>query len=345
VSEDAYSWLVMATQALAERLGTTDQAYAQLSVLWTSLSENLEQARLLGDTPERRSDRRRIHLALERISLKALGRSLEDLVPRRPGPPEILHTHAQDEAAIPAVPALDPSLLPEMMAIPVGDFRMGSDAALDHAASDLERPQHNLYLPSYLLSRTPVTNAQYALFVQDTSRSPPGRWAGPNPPRALENHPVVHVSWYDAAAYCRWLTDIAGEPYCLPSEAEWEKGARGTDGRIYPWGDRWEPHRCNSLEADRRGTSPVGALRAGASPYGLLDMAGNVAEWTRSLYRGYPYQPDDGREDAPYEHDRVVLRGGSFAVSCEHVRAAARDHAGPDIATHAQGFRVAKRAI
>ena len=94
---------------------------------------------------------------------------------------------------------------------------------------------------------------------------------------------MVHVFWHDAVAYFNWLAEVTSKPYRLPSEAEWEKGARGSDGRIYPWGDQWDVKRCNSLESGKRDTTPVGAYTQGASPYGCLDMAGNVWEWTRSL--------------------------------------------------------------
>jgi formylglycine-generating enzyme required for sulfatase activity len=132
---------------------------------------------------------------------------------------------------------------------------------------------------------------------------------------------VVLVSWHDAVAYCNWLAEVTGKPYHLPSEAEWEKGGRGSDGRIYPWGNQWDAKRCNSEEGSKGGTTPVGAYPHGASPHGLLDMAGNVWEWTRSLWGEdwqkpsfkYPYDPDDGREDlnAPASVCRV-LRGGSW---------------------------------
>ena len=120
-------------------------------------------------------------------------------------------------------------------------------------------------------------------------------------------------------AYCRWLSEVTGMPYRLPSEAEWEKASRGKDGRIYPWGNEWDKSRCNSEEAYRGGTTPVGAYPQGVSPYGLWDMAGNVREWTRSLPYVYPYDPRDGREDEDAKGGRV-LRGGSFGDSRRLVR-------------------------
>ena len=210
---------------------------------------------------------------------------------------------------------------PEMVLIPAGEFTMGSDPGSDPIAADNEQPQHTLYLPDYYLARTPVTNAQYAAFVQAASHDPPSHWDGVKPPSGKEDHPVVFVTWHDAVAYSNWLAQATGKPYRLPSEAEWEKGARGSDGRIYPWGNRWDAQRCNSGEGGPGDTTPVGAYPQGASPYGLLDLAGNVWEWTRSLWGrevsrpafGYPYDAEDGRED-PGAGDEVlrVLRGGAF---------------------------------
>jgi formylglycine-generating enzyme required for sulfatase activity len=212
---------------------------------------------------------------------------------------------------------------PEMILIPAGDFLMGSDPVKDKGAYDRERPQHKLYLPDYYIARTPITNAQYAAFVKATYHELPDHWERGRPPGGKEDYPVVNVSWRDAITYCDWLAELTGQPYCLPSEAEWEKAARGTDGRIYPWGDRWNPQRCNSKEAGIEDTTPVGAYPEGASPYGLLDMAGNVRQWTRSLYRDYPYDPKDGRENLDV-HARRLLRGSSGYSLRRDVRCAYR---------------------
>jgi formylglycine-generating enzyme required for sulfatase activity len=110
-----------------------------------------------------------------------------------------------------------------------------------------------------------------------------GDWAEGKLPPGKSDHPVNDVAWDEAMAYCRWLSDVTGRAYSLPSEAEWEKGARGTDGRIYPWGKQWDATRCNADKGDQDDTTPVDAYPQGASPYGVLDMAGNVWEWTRSL--------------------------------------------------------------
>jgi len=215
-----------------------------------------------------------------------------------------------------------PEFEPEMVLIPAGEFLMGSDPSVDKRARDDEQPQYALYLPDYYLAKTPVTNAQYAAFVPVAYRQPKG-WEHGKPPSGKEDHPVVNVPWHDAVAYCNWLTEVTGKPYRLPTEAEWEKGARGSGGRIYPWGNRWDAERCNSREGGKRDTTPVGAYPEGASPYGLLDMAGNVWEWTRSVDKDYPYDPDDGREDLEAKGTRV-LRGGSWSNNQDFARCVER---------------------
>ena len=217
---------------------------------------------------------------------------------------------------------------------------------------DHEQPQHRLYLPDYYLAKTPVTMRQYRAFVAATGRDAPEGWTNRAPVRGEEDHPVVDVSWDDARHYCQWLSEVTGRGYALPSEAEWEKGARGTDGRIYPWGNQWEATRCNSQESNLDKTTSVHAYPQGASPYGVLDMAGNVWEWTRSLwgkslerpYYRYPYRPTDGREnlDAGREVARVV-RGGAFYNPHGSVRCAYRDGFFPFLRNYHLGFRVVVR--
>ena len=221
----------------------------------------------------------------------------------------------------------------DWVTIPAGEFLMGSDKAQDRLARDAELPQQRLVLPAYRIARVPVTNEQYRVFVEATNHSPPSHWQDGRIPNGKELHPVVRVSWHDAVAFCTW----AGVR--LPSEAQWEKAARGTDGRITPWGND-EPTREHCNFAGQVGdTTPVGQLPKGASPYGVLEMAGNVWEWTGSLHRPYPYDPADGREDSHSDGGRT-LRGGSFLSDADGVRCAARSWYNPDSWYDFFGIRV-----
>jgi formylglycine-generating enzyme required for sulfatase activity len=241
--------------------------------------------------------------------------------------------------ALPAVKEPSQPFEPEMVLISAGEFAMGSDPSKGEEARDNEQPQHRLHLADYYLARTPLTNAQYAAFVRATGRDAPKHWGGGAFPAGEEDHPVTRVSWNDAMAYCRWLSEVTGRSYDLPSEAEWEKGARGRDGLIWPWGNEWDPWRCNSREAGPGRTTPVGAYPTGASPYGLLDTAGNVWEWTRSLFKPYPYKADDGREDLEAKAVRV-LRGGSFVSRSGGVRCSGRGKRGSHVHHKFGGFRI-----
>ena len=238
--------------------------------------------------------------------------------------------------------SLGPSIEPEILLIPAGDFLLGSQPWRDEHARQDEQPQTSLYLPDYWLARTPVTNAQYAAFVAATERR------GWQPPPGKENHPAVNVSWHDAKAYCRWLAQLTGRLYRLPTEPEWEKGARGTDGRIWPWGDQWVRSGCNSLEERNEDTTAVDAYAESPSPHGLLDMVGNVGEWTHTkwgpdpaapLY-AYPYRSDDGRED-PAGPDHRVVRGGCWLNHGRLVRCSRRFGGQPSDGFGNLGFRVA----
>jgi serine/threonine-protein kinase len=230
---------------------------------------------------------------------------------------------------------------PEMVLIPAGKFLMGSDPSKDPDAVDDEQPQRRLYLPDYYIARAPVTNAQYLVFVQRAGHEPPDRWRQGKPLKGSENYPVTNISWRDAVAYCEWLAKVTGEHYHLPSEAEWEKAARGLDGQIYPWGDGWDAGRCNGFEAGVHTKTPVGAYSPeGDSPYDCVDMAGNVWEWTSSLHRDYPYDPTDGREDLDADGIRVS-RGGAYDSEWRFVRCAFRNGYSPLGGFDRCGFRCA----
>jgi formylglycine-generating enzyme required for sulfatase activity len=170
------------------------------------------------------------------------------------------------------------------------------------------------------VARTPVTNAEYAHFLAATGHKPPEHWKGKAPPDELRDHPVVYVSWHDAVAYTEW----AGVR--LPTEQEWEKAARGVDGRTYPWGDEFDPARCNTDESKIGTTTPVGRYSPGGdSPYGCADMAGNVWEWTAS---------------EPEPAGACVLRGGSWVGSPDFARCVGRDWYLPYLLNSSLGFRL-----
>lgn len=229
---------------------------------------------------------------------------------------------------------------PELVFIPAGTFVMGSTEK-DKGASDSEKPHHGLELLDFSMGRYEVTNAEYQLFVQETSHPRPPGWTGGRFPEGKGAHPVVNVTWRDAIAYCKWLSQKTGKSFTLPSEAEWEKAARGMEGRIYPWGDTFVPNRLNSKNGGPGETTPVGQYSPGGdSPFGVVDMAGNVWEWTRSLSRDYEYVPTDGREDLEAPGPRV-LRGGSYAVLPKNARCAARLPMAPENRGDRIGFRVA----
>jgi formylglycine-generating enzyme required for sulfatase activity len=224
--------------------------------------------------------------------------------------------------------------------VPGGGVPIGRDPVTfgGPAATD-EAPQHAVDRESYALSLTPVTNAEYARFVRDTGAAAPGHWGGADPAPEIALHPVVLVDWFGARAFCEW----AGGR--LPTEAEWEKAARGADARLYPWGREDDPGRAVIGRDPKRGTTErVGGHPSGASPYGLLDMAGNVWEWVSSLHRAYPYDATDGREDLDAAGERV-LRGGSYqSPGLDYARCAMRSRSQPIRRGPHIGFRVARDA-
>ena len=237
--------------------------------------------------------------------------------------------------------------------IAAGSFLMGSDAVIDPMAFDIERwsstnAQAVLELPTYYIGRFEVTVAQMRSFVQATGYPIDGQALGGAP-----GHPATFISWPDALAYSRWLDEIlrtspdtpevlstlleGGGQVTLPTEAEWEKAARGSDGRIYPWGSEPRPDRATY---QARGTTAVGSHQCPECPFGLSDMAGNVWEWTRSPYQPYPYDPIDDFEDLENE-SLWVIRGGSFTDPAHFVRGANRGGADPGARRAFIGFRIA----
>jgi formylglycine-generating enzyme required for sulfatase activity len=183
-----------------------------------------------------------------------------------------------------------------------------------------------VHLDEYWMGRYPVTNAQYRAFVAATGRKKPSHWNEGRIPKGKASHPVVKVSWEDAAAFCKWASRMTEVEIRLPTEAEWEKAARGTNGRIYPWGDaKPDTKRCN-FDGNVKDTTPVGRYSpAGDSPYGCADMAGNVWEWVADWFDG-GYYKNSPRENpsGPASGSARVLRGGSFNDDAWLVRCARR---------------------
>jgi formylglycine-generating enzyme required for sulfatase activity len=248
----------------------------------------------------------------------------------------------------------------EMVYVPPGPYIMGSDlkdieAAFASACRkyhdvlwvwfERELPKHQLDLPGFWIDVVPVTCAQYKRFCDATGHPPPEAWADGHVPPERQNHPVVDVSWEDVLAYCSW---VGKRP---PYESEWEKAARGTDGRVWPWGSEYREDCGNIDRGLAAGTLPVGSFPQGASPYGCLDMAGNVFEWTRDICVQYPgYQETDElrktrqdktekpgferivvfrdgvrqKEIRPFQFFWGVVRGGAWGSCAEYCRAAFR---------------------
>ena len=256
--------------------------------------------------------------------------------------------------------------VPDTVAIAAGPFIAGSSAAEREAAYVLderayghtvtrdnqwygrERSPTTHDLPTFEITRTPITNAQYAVFLSETGHRAPDvgqrewasyrlvhpfertrrhAWRNGAPPDGRDDHPVVLVSHGDAEAYARWLSDRTGRTWRLPTELEWEKAARGVDGRRFPWGEEWSPDRLNSADRGPFDTLPVAAFPAGASPFGLLDAGGQVFEWTSS----------------PGNPGRFLVKGGSWDDrGCGVCRPAAR-HARPEELKHILiGFRLVR---
>jgi formylglycine-generating enzyme required for sulfatase activity len=233
-----------------------------------------------------------------------------------------------------------------MVLVPAGEFTMGSNDG-----SDDEKPVHQVSLDAYYLDKYEVTVGQYAKFLKATGFNGPPMWTTMDQP-SHQTRPIVNVDWSDASNYCEW----AGKR--LPTEAEWEKAARGTDGRIYPWGN--EPP--NTLRANygkekwnnHTTLLPVGQLKDGKSPYGIYDLAGNVWEWVSDwydpdYYATSPAQNPKGPENGKYR----VLRGGSWDLAPDHLRSTRRDfniplaptYESPAYRNFTSGFRCAKNPV
>jgi len=225
----------------------------------------------------------------------------------------------------------------EMVWVPAGEFTMGS-ADTDRDVGDDQKPAHKVYLGGYWIYKTDVTVAQYNAFCEAAGRTKPRTpefgWH--------DDHPVVNVSWDDAAAYAKW----AGAS--LPTEAQWEKAARGTDSRRFPWGNDWDPSLCvhsHARPGDRGSTEAVGSYPQGASPFGALDMAGNVWNWCADYYGEHYYRMSPNRNPAgPVSGDCRVLRGGSWHYFKEmYFRVSYRFSNVPVYTSYNIGFRCVMR--
>ncbi|MBI4489949.1 MAG: formylglycine-generating enzyme family protein [Deltaproteobacteria bacterium] len=263
----------------------------------------------------------------------------------------------------------------EMVFIPAGEFWMGStqeevDMMIKECIRawplprcrrfyEAEMPRRRVFVDQFYIDMYEVTNAQFKQFVDATGYNPPvppwfqvwneesgeyggkgippKKWVNPVGPKSEPNHPVVRVTWQDAEAYCKW----AGKK--LPTEAEWEKAARGTDGRRYPWGDHWEASRANSKETKLGNVLPVGSYPSGLSPYGIHDMAGNVWEWVADWYDETYYQrANDKNPKGPDSGQVRVLRGGSWVSPSMHLRSSFRLPHSPANRSASIGFRCAQ---
>ena len=233
---------------------------------------------------------------------------------------------------------------PGMVHVPGGEFIMGSNL-VDTEAKALqygsrkpwyanERPERKLTLGDFYIDRTEVTNREYSEFVDAMKRRAPLNWPGGEYPANIAEHPVVRISWADALDYCKWRKKR------LPTEAEWEKAARGADGRDFPWGNVFDEKKVNTLGI-YGGATPVGTFKDGASPYGALDMAGNVQEWTEDWYK--PYPGNDYKDDDYGEKFKVARGGGWGGVGHYnlqvYVRSAYRNIAPPEGAFDDVGLR------
>ncbi len=237
-----------------------------------------------------------------------------------------------------------------MVLIPAGPFEMGSAEG-----GDGESPVHTVRLDAFAIDRHEVSNADYAACVADGSCSPPSTTGSETRPGYFEderyaNHPVVGVTWEDANGYCEWRDAR------LPTEAEWEKAARGTDGRAYPWGDALDPNRLNYCDGNcplpwtdpaqddgYLDTAPVDAFAGGVSPYGALNMAGNVWEWVADRYDAAYYAASPATNPrGPSVGEQRVTRGGGIFNEAVAARTTSRRRFSPDVPSTSLGFRCAR---
>lgn len=228
----------------------------------------------------------------------------------------------------------------DMVTIPAGPFVRGTQAG----GFD-EQPERSIYLDSFSIDRYEVTNGQYQAFVTKTNHrhpGPPSRYAKNMVRMRGLNQPVVYVSWEDADAYCRWKGKR------LPTEAEWEKAMRGTDGRLWPWGNVQDLNAANWARVDDgfEATAPVGSLKHDVSPYGIVDGAGNVMEWVADWYAEDSYRDPADKNPLGPEHGLFrVMRGGAYTSTGSDIRITSRSKMVPDFRDETIGFRCASSGL
>ena len=227
------------------------------------------------------------------------------------------------------------ALAPPLLPIPEGWFWMGSETGQDN-----ERPVHRVWVAGFYLAACQVTNADYARFLRATGTQPPPSWDDPN--FNQREQPVVAVSWFEAVKYCDWLSSVTGQRYRLPTEAEWERAARGgAEGKLFPWGDA-PPQSLPDYEK-RWETGPEPVAQYAPNPFGLHDICENVHEWCSDWYQAdyYALSPDRNPR-GPETGKRRSSRGGSWRHHIKVARCAARSSIPPDFHYADYGFRVAR---
>ncbi len=225
---------------------------------------------------------------------------------------------------------------PETIAVPAGWFTMGREPGPDVPANEI--PSSQVYLPDFRIGKYPVTNGEFARFIHQLHypAAPELGWDGKNPPKGQEDYPVRGVTWAEALDYCRWLSERTGKKYSLPSEAQWEKAARGQDARLYPWGNDWLPGRCS------QGSAQIAAVNAfpPQNELGLADLVGNVLQWTTTLWGekrqqpdpdfAYPWQDDERNDLQANRQIRRMLRGSAYSDARQECTCTARRSFLPD---------------
>jgi len=238
---------------------------------------------------------------------------------------------------MPAAPIPDPP----MVSIPEGDFLMGANGA---DALEDEKPQHRVWLDRYAIDRHEVTTGQYAAFLVQEKVSPPWQWGAVDPAQH-HDRPIIGVSWFDAEAYCRWRGAR------LPTEAEWEKAARGSDARLFPWGNQPPTDGVANFGLGARFSysqvlAPVQGYQSGRSPYGLHQMAGNVGEWVADWYGANYYETSALKNPAGPEGGLFrVVRGGSWSDLPKYLLTYGRSKLPPETRNSYTGFRCARAVL